>query len=117
MLDIRQGKGRVHFMKLDKAAQKRFRLVCPKELYSAYVWWRVYLIGYHHHRGACPPRFPKTVRSIWRAHARNLISIYAPRRKLACGHMGRDDHCLKCIDEITKDFEKKKETYERQRKN
>lgn len=95
-------------MAIDKAKQKRFFLVCKNR--DNYSLWRLMMIGYSAYLPCQLPRIkgPRSEVKAWRGHAADLIKIYAPKKRLTCGHVMRGDDCTKCAEENIRLFEQYK---------
>ncbi len=99
-------------MKIDKAKQKRFRLLCRDKQFRSDFWWfqfkivsNTYGIDYK------VPKFigDRMSATAYREYLANLIQVYAPRRICQVGHRTRYDECHICAMEnearVMKEFE------------
>ena len=89
-----------------KANALRWKLLCPPEFREPYVWWRIKMIGYTNYRGAPIPKLKADRETVvaFRNHAKDLINKYANKKRLPCGHMSREVHCMVCPELAIKSF-------------
>lgn len=64
------------------------------------------MIGYTNYRGAPIPKLKADRETVvaFRNHARDLINKYAKKKRLPCGHMSREVHCMVCPELAIKSF-------------
>jgi len=98
-------------LRVNKALRKRFLMLASGEQKNAHTWFLIRLISFDTYKGAHPPKIvgDRELVKAWRAHANDLIKIYAPRVKLPCGHLGRCEHCVKCVELAIAQFEAMKQ--------
>ena len=85
---------------VNKALRKKLLKLASKEQRQSYTWFLSRLIGAGPYMGFSMPLIKGDAELVkaWRQHSFDLVKIYAPRRKLKCGHSRRYDYCEICAD-------------------
>lgn len=100
--------------RINKAKKKRFDLLCTnKEFREQFRWWHIQIIGNAPYIENPLPKYngERDAVKAFKGYAADLIKIYAPRKKLSCGHIGRKEHCVKCADNAIVEFDKFKASW------
>lgn len=94
--------------KINRAIEKKFNALCAdKNFRGKWGWFHFLIIANSPYVPNPLPKFSgdRFATVAYREYARQMIRIYAPRKKLDCGHFSRKDHCLECIKLVEQNFE------------